>query len=273
MKVRGAKEVRLGSSGRQRARTTTSARRSLTQAGDKKGGQQPLTAWLRPKMPSTVRSSTEDSRGGQRLLTSWMRPKTSPFPAVYAVPAPLVEHISRAAVHFSSSCRVFRTSCIGGVRESSANGEHRRASAYGAICYICGVHLSGDSAELRSTRSSAVCNSGEARSASAIRCTHDDCEWSRLEQGWHFRCTPATSGGYLAPIQHGVLVQYGGPLIYAPVLKNTWTVTGVDTILLAYAKVVRCSLSALMRWGEGRCAALPRGLCDRGREKRGFPEC
>ena len=56
-------------------------------------------------------------------------------------------------------------------------------------------------------------------------------------------------------------------------LKNTWTITGVDTILLAYEKVVRtlrCPLSALMLWGQGRCAALPRGLCDRGRETRGF---
>ena len=47
----------------------------------------------------------------------------------------------------------------------------------------------------------------------------------------------------------------------------------IIVILFAYGKVVRtlrCSLSALMRWGQGRCAALPRGLCDRGCETRGF---
>ena len=50
--------------------------------------------------------------------------------------------------------------------------------------------------------------------------------------------------------------------------QNTWTI-----FLFACGKVVRtlrCPLSALMRWGQGRCAALPRGLCDRGRETRGF---
>ena len=28
------------------------------------------------------------------------------------------------------------------------------------------------------------------------RSTHDDCEWSRFQQGWHFKCTSATSAGY-----------------------------------------------------------------------------
>ena len=75
------------------ARTPTKARRSITQAGDKKGGQQLLTSWIRPKRPSTARSSTEDSRGGQWLLTSWMRSKSSPAPAVYAAVL-VVEYIS-----------------------------------------------------------------------------------------------------------------------------------------------------------------------------------
>ena len=37
-------------------------------------------------------------------------------------------------------------------------------------------------------------------------------------------------------VQFGAPVQSGGPVSYAPVI---WTVTGVDTILLAYGKVVR----------------------------------
>ena len=90
------REIRPGSSGWQRVRTPTNARRSITQAGEKKGGPQSLTSWLRPKMPSIVRTSAEDSRGGQRLLTCWMRPKSSPAPAVYAAPAPVVECISPA---------------------------------------------------------------------------------------------------------------------------------------------------------------------------------
>ena len=87
------------------------------------------------------------------------------------------------------------------------------------------------------------------------------------------RCTLATSGGYPSSFQYGAPVQYGGPVSYAPVLKTPGHVTGVDTILSAYGKVVRtlrCPLSALMRWGQGRCAALPRGLYDRDRETRGF---
>ena len=71
------KEVRPGSSGVQRARTPTDARRSFTQAGDNGGGQQSLTSWPRPNTPSIVRTSAEHSRGGQRLLTSWMRPESS----------------------------------------------------------------------------------------------------------------------------------------------------------------------------------------------------
>ena len=112
--------------------------------------------------------------------------------------------------------------------------------------------------------------------ATPVKHAQDDCEWSRFEQGWHFICTSATSSGYLAPVQHGAPVQYGGPLSYAPVLKNTWIVTRVDTILLAYENVVRtlrCPLSTLMRWRQGRCAALPSGLCDRRRETRGFSKC
>ena len=53
---------------------------------------------------------------------------------------------------------------------------------------------------------------------------------------------------------------------YAPVLQRLF-------LLFAYGKVVRtlrCPVSASIRWGQGRCAALPRGLCDRGRETRGF---
>ena len=237
MKARGAKEkVRPGSSGWQRARTPTDARQSITQAGDNRGGQQSLTSWLRPKMPSTVRTSAEDSRGGQRLLTSWMRPKSSPAPAVYAAlapvgecispapvvrnaspapavwaaPAPVVEYISPApSVSYAEPVPVVEY-----ISPAPANGELRRANAY-VVCRTRpsgGVHLSGDSAGLRSTRSSAVCNSSEA--PSALRCTHDDCDWSRFEQGRHFRCSPATSVGNPAPIQHGAPVQNGGPLIF-----------------------------------------------------------
>ena len=123
------REVRPGSSGGQRSRTPTNARRSITQAGDKKGGQQSLTSWLRPKTPSTVQSSTGDSGGGQRLSTSWMRPKSSPAPAVYAAPAPVVEYIppdpagsyaEPAPVAEYISTVPGRTSSIGGVRESPA---------------------------------------------------------------------------------------------------------------------------------------------------------
>ena len=42
--------------------------------------------------------------------------------------------------------------------------------------------------------------------------------------------------------------------------------TPVRLFLFAYGMVVRtlrCPFSALMRWGEGHCAALPRGLWDR----------
>ena len=83
------REVRPTSSGEQRSRTSTYARRSVMQAGGK-GGQQLLTSWIRPKMPSIVQSCTGD-RGGQRLLTSWMRPKSSSAPEVSAATVPVVE--------------------------------------------------------------------------------------------------------------------------------------------------------------------------------------
>ena len=58
---------------------------------------------------------------------------------------------------------------------------------------------------------------------------------------------------------------------YAPVLKTPGP--SQEFFLFACGKVVRtlrCPLSALLRWGQGRCAALPRGLCDQGRETRVF---
>ena len=67
-----------------------------------KFGQQSLTSWLRPKTLSTVQSSTEDSGGGQRLLSSWMRRKSSPAPAVYAAPVPVVEYISPAPAGYTA---------------------------------------------------------------------------------------------------------------------------------------------------------------------------
>ena len=125
------RDVRPGSSGGQRARTPTNARQSITQAGDKKGGQQSLTSWLRPEMPSTVRSSTEDSRGGQRLLTSWMRPKSSPAPAVYAAQAAVVEYISPdpAVTHNASAPVVTCISPARVVRYASPAPEVRAAPA------------------------------------------------------------------------------------------------------------------------------------------------
>ena len=93
----GRQRVRPGSSGGQRSRTPANARRSIPQAGDKKGGQQSLTSSLRPKTTSTAQSSTGDSGGGQRQLTSWMRPKSSPAPAVYAAPVLVVEYIYPAS--------------------------------------------------------------------------------------------------------------------------------------------------------------------------------
>ena len=83
MKARGAKEK----FGQARAGGNVRELQMLddpkTQAGKKKGGQQSLTSWLRPKVPSAARTSVEDSKGEQRLLTSWMRPKSSPAPAVH----------------------------------------------------------------------------------------------------------------------------------------------------------------------------------------------
>ena len=82
------REIRPGSSGRQRSGTSTDARRDVVQAG-----QQLLTSWIRPKMPSFVQLGTR-VRGGQKLLTDWMRPKsrsapTEPFASVSAM-----EHVS-----------------------------------------------------------------------------------------------------------------------------------------------------------------------------------
>ena len=88
------REVRPSSSGGQRSRTSTYARRSVMQAGGK-GGQQLLTSWLRSKTPSILRTSAGD-RGGQRLLTSWMRPKSSSAPTVSAAPVTAMEYLSPA---------------------------------------------------------------------------------------------------------------------------------------------------------------------------------
>ena len=65
----------------------------------------------------------------------------------------------------------------------------------------------------------------------------------------------------------GIRRLYGGPVSYAPVLTTLGP--SHNSLFFAYGKVVRtlrCPLSALMRWGQGHCAALPRGLWDRGRE-------
>ena len=110
------REVRPSSSREQRARTPTNARRSITQAGDKRRRQQSLTSWLRPKTPRTVRSSTEDNRGRQRLLTSWIRPKSSPAPAVYAAPCRGI-HLSRSSRHSQ------RVSSCGYVHLSRSSGD------------------------------------------------------------------------------------------------------------------------------------------------------
>ena len=88
------REVRPSSSGGQRSRTLTYARRSVMQAGGK-GGQQLLTSWIRPKMPSIVQSGTGD-RGGQRLLTSWILPKLSSALTVSAALVTAMEYISPA---------------------------------------------------------------------------------------------------------------------------------------------------------------------------------
>ena len=66
----------------------------------------------------------------------------------------------------------------------------------------------------------------------------------------------------------GIRRLYGGRVSYAPVL-TTLGPSQNSPFLFAYGKVVRklrCPLSALLRWGPGHCAALPRGLWDRGRE-------
>ena len=75
-----------------------------------KGGQQLLTSWIRPKMPSTVQSSTED-RGRQRLLTSWMRPKSSPAPTVSAAPVTATEYISPSPKVCAATVLVVEISC------------------------------------------------------------------------------------------------------------------------------------------------------------------
>ena len=81
----------IKSSGGQRSRASTYARRSVMQAGGKEG----QTSWIRPKMPSIVKSGARDRRG-QRLLTSWMRPKSSPAPTKSAAPVTAMEYISPA---------------------------------------------------------------------------------------------------------------------------------------------------------------------------------
>ena len=108
------REVRPGSSGEQRSRTPTNARRSLTQPGDKRGGQQSLTSWLRLKTPSTVQSSTEDSGGGQRLLT--------PLDATKVIS-------SSSSVCGAGPCR--------GVHPSSSSRESYRVSSCGKIHLSC----------------------------------------------------------------------------------------------------------------------------------------
>ena len=76
---------------------------------------------------------------------------TSPAPAMsYAVPAPVVEYISPAPAVSAAPAPMVKS------------------------------HLSGASGEPRLTCSAA------ARSASAPRCTHEDCDRNRFEQGLHF---------------------------------------------------------------------------------------
>ena len=182
---------------------------------------------------------------------------------------------SRCGVHFYSSCSLCRSTSIGGVRESRANGEHRRASANGACrtCYSCGVHLSGDSAELRSTRSSAVCNSSEPAAPVQYDAPTMTATGVDLNRDGMSDVLQQPQVGIVCPTRSTCPVWRTTELRTRA--QNTWTVTGTDMILLviSYEKVVRtlwCPLSALMRWGQGRCAALPRGLCDRGRETRGL---
>ena len=82
------REIRPSSSGGQRSGTSTDARRSAVQVG-----QQVLTSWIRPKMPSFVQLGTR-VRGGQKLLTDWMRPKSRSAPTVPFAWVSATEHVS-----------------------------------------------------------------------------------------------------------------------------------------------------------------------------------
>ena len=81
------REVRPSSSWGQRAGTSTDARRSVVQAG-----QQLLTSWIRPKMPSLAQMGTR-VKGGQKLLTDWMRPKSSSTTTMAPAQASAVEQL------------------------------------------------------------------------------------------------------------------------------------------------------------------------------------
>ena len=82
------REIRPSSSGGQRSGTSTDARRSVVQAG-----QQLLTPWIRPKMPSFAQLGIR-VKGGQKLLTDWMRPKSCSAPTMPLESASATEHVS-----------------------------------------------------------------------------------------------------------------------------------------------------------------------------------
>ena len=172
------REVRPGSSGGQRPRTPTHARRSLTQAGD--------LVMTKDAKYCTVDISTSSSMccagpgHWNYISSSWCLGRNgsrgeniSPASAASsAETGPVMEHISPAPAWYTAPACLVEYVCPAPAVSIAEPAPTVSAAHDTVVEYI----ISGNSDGLRSTHSSAVCNSGETRSARAMRCIYDDCE-------------------------------------------------------------------------------------------------
>ena len=258
------REVRPSSSGRQRSRTSTYARRSVMQAGGK-GGQQLLTSWIRPKMPSIVQSGTRET-GGQRLLTSWMRPKSSSAPTVSSAPVSAMEYDSSAPEVCAATVPVVENISPAPAASFSETVPVIESISPAPVGYTSPAALMEH-----------VCPAPAVSIADPAMYSAQDTVVEYISPTTATSFAAPTPVQYATPVKHAAPEQYDAPMMtvigvdlnrdgISDVLQqpqmgrrlsnsdtgpawrtselrksdqNTWTVTRVDTILLAYGEVVR----------------------------------
>ena len=150
----------------------------------------------------------------------------SPAPVVScAAPVLVVEYICQL-------CVVCRGSTCGGVHLSCSSGKLRRASSCGIyFSSSCSVSHASSSREIHFSSS---CSEhapapveGDLSSAIASYAAPAQLQYVAPAR-WHSKCPPATSGRLCSARAVRSTSPQGGPVSYAPALKYTMAVTGVN---------------------------------------------